>query len=119
MELEIKDQENKTPVLGRQGNVAVLMTPPIDEAYWMFRVQVGEGQAIVGFPKFTTIGIGFAKEEDWNTNLPYKCETLEIWDHIKHNKGNPSIKDEDCIAAIRMVQEAATKYMDERKAKSV
>lgn len=104
--LEIKGQENKTPVIGR-----AMITPPIDESYWQFRVRLTDTQAIVGFPKFATIGIGFAVEEDWNTNLPYTCGTEEIYEHIAHNAGDSSITREDCVAAIAMIQEAATEVM--------
>ena len=69
--------------------------------------RLSEAQAIVGFPKFFTVGIGFAQEEDWNTNLPYTCDADEIYDHIAHNKGDDSITREDCVPAIRLVQEAA------------
>jgi len=83
------------------------MTPPIAEDYWRFRVRLSDKQAIVGFPKFTTIGIGFAVEEDWNTNLPYSSPTDEIYEHIKHNKGDRTISKARVLAAIRLVQEAA------------
>jgi hypothetical protein len=104
--LERQDQPNKTAQIG-----PIMLTPPVSEDYWLFRVRVGNGQAIVGFPKFRTIGIGFAQEEDWNTNFPYTCTTEETWEHIKHNKGDAAIADEDCIQAIRMVQDAAREYM--------
>ena len=71
-------------------------------------MRLSETQSIVGFPKFGTVGIGFAQEEDWNTNLPYTCGTEEIYEHIDHNKGDDSITREDCIAAIRMIQDRAT-----------
>lgn len=99
--LETKDQENKTAEIG-----AALLTPPIDEDYWAYRVRLTDTQAIVAFPKFFTVGIGFAREEDWNTNLPYTCDAEEIFQHIEHNKGDDAISDEDCIAAIRMIQGA-------------
>jgi hypothetical protein len=83
-----------------------MITPPIDEEYWAYRVKLGDAQAIVGFPKFMTIGIGFANEEDWNTNLPWSCDAEEIYDHIAHNKGDESISREDCVAAIQMIQGA-------------
>lgn len=102
--LETKAQQNETPMLAGGG---VMMTPPIDEDYWEYRVRLSDKQAIVGFPKFFTIGIGFAVEEDWNTNLPYTCTAEEIFSHIKHNKGDDSITDEDAIRAIQMVQSAA------------
>jgi hypothetical protein len=101
--LETKDQPDGTPHFG-----PVMITPDIDENYWLYRVRLSDKQAIVGFPKFTTIGIGFAVEEDWNTNLPYTSATEKIFEHIAHNKGDDAISDEDCLAAIRMVQEAAT-----------
>ena len=91
------------------GNSVVLMTPAIGEDYWQFRVKVSETQSVIGFPKFFTIGIGFAKETDWNTNLPYSSSAEIIFRHIKHNKGSKAIKDEDCIEAIRMIQAAAKK----------
>lgn len=103
LKLEVKPQPNAT---GQIGNI--MITPLIDEKYWTWRVCLSDTQSIVGFPKFATIGIGFAQEEDWNTNLPYTCSTEEIYDHIKHNKGNDSISDEDCLAAIHMIQEAVT-----------
>ncbi|MEU2013051.1 hypothetical protein [Nocardia sp. NPDC019302] len=84
----------------------VAITPPLDEDYWAYRVRLGDRQAIVGFPKFFTIGIGFAVEEDWNTNLPYTSDAADIFLHIRHNKGDDSIADSDVVDAIRMVQEA-------------
>jgi hypothetical protein len=107
--LERRDQQNKTPILG--GGIAML-TPAIDEDYWAYRVRLSDGQAIVGFPKFMTIGIGFAVEEDWNTNLPYTCETEEIFEHIRDNKGDDEIADDDVRAAIALVQEAAREDRD-------
>jgi hypothetical protein len=100
--LESKTQSDLTPTIG-----PAMITPPISEGYWTYRVRVGETQAIVGFPKFNTIGIGFAVEEDWNTNLPYTCGTEEIYEHIEHNKGDDSISREDCLRAIEMVRAAA------------
>lgn len=102
--LERRDQQNKTPVLG--GGL-VMMTPAIDEDYWAYRVRLSDKQAVVGFPKFMTIGIGFAVEEDWNTNLPYTCDTDEIFNHISHNKADDAIADDDVRAAIALVQQAA------------
>lgn len=101
--LEAKGQPDMTVRAG-----GGMFTPPITEDYWQYRVRVGNGQAIVGFPKFGTIGVGFAREDDWNTNLPYTCGADEIYDHIEHNKGDDSITRETCVAAIRLVQAAAT-----------
>lgn len=111
MNLERRDQQDKTVVLN--GGLLVA-TPPIDETYWAYRVRLSETQAIVGFPKFGTVGIGFALEEDWNTNLPYTTEAETIFGHIAHNKGDDSISDEDCIEAIRLIQEAATQDHKEK-----
>jgi hypothetical protein len=99
--LERRDQENLTPEFG-----VAMLTPPISEDYWAYRVRVDDGQAIIAFPKFMTIGIGFAIEDDWNTNLPWTEEAGRIFDHISHNKGNDSISDEDCVKAIEMIQAA-------------
>lgn len=102
LQLERRGQEDKTVKLGDIG----LATPPIDEDYWAYRVRLSETQAIVGFPKFNTIGIGFAVEEDWNTNLPYTSQAMDIFGHISHNKGDDLITDDACIKAIRMIQDA-------------
>lgn len=100
--LEIHGQEDRTPQIG-----PFMLTPPIDEDYWAYRVRLSDRQAIVGFPKFGTIGIGFAVEEDWNTNFPYTCDAVEIYEHIERNKGDDSITREDCIAAIELIRERA------------
>lgn len=99
--LETRDQQNKTVTAG-----PFMLTPMVDQDYWSYRVRLSDKQAIIGFPKFTTIGIGFADEEDWNTNLPYTCSTEGIYDHIQHNKGDDSISREDCLTAIRLIQDA-------------
>lgn len=98
--------------LPNQGKIGggVMITPPIDEAYWYWRVMLEGDQAILGFPKFNTIGIGFAQEEDWNTNLPFSCSAQKIFDHIQHNKGHDGITDVDCLAAIEMVRQAARQF---------
>lgn len=88
---------------GPNGAVA-LITPPLTDEYWLLKVRVSENQAVVGFPKFTTIGVGFQFEEDWNTNLPWSVEAERICDHIFHNAGDPAITRETVIAAIRLIQ---------------
>jgi hypothetical protein len=107
MKLQVKYQKDLTPVLGNE-KVKILITPPVgEEGYWYYRVALSEKQAIIAFPKFGTIGIGFEKEEyDWNTNLPYQCSVEEIFQHIRKNKGDKNISDADCIEAIRMIQSA-------------
>jgi len=110
LQLEFNSEFHKAKTDFNVANVTVIVTPPVGEDYWMFRVKLSKTQSIIGFPKFGTIGIGFAKETDWNTNLPYSCETNEIFEHIKHNKGSKTITDSDCIEAIKLVQKAAVAF---------
>ena len=107
----IDGDKNKIELFG----VTALVTPPLDEDYWQFRVKVSDEQSILGFPKFYTIGIGFALEDDWNTNLPYNTHAKSIWEHIKHNKHYASIPDQRCIEAIKMVQKAAADMFQAEK----
>ena len=106
MKLQLEVNSNCVKDDGIIGNGAIMVTPSIGEDYWSYRVKLYKDQAILGFPKFTVIGIGFAQEEDWNTNLPSSCVTNEIFNHIKHNKLYEEISDEDCIKAIKMIQDA-------------
>jgi hypothetical protein len=111
LKLERRDQQDKTRPIGG----IAMMTPDIDEDYWAYRVRLSDTQAVVGFPKFMTIGVGFAVEEDWNTNFPYTCGTEEIFQHIKHNKGDDAIADDDVRAAIALIQEAAREDRDGKR----
>jgi hypothetical protein len=110
--LERRAQQDETGVVASPSTI-VLLTPPIGEDYWEYRVVVADGQAVVGFPKFTTIGIGFAVEDyDWNTNLPYTCDTDMILNHIWKNAG-PNVTDRDRVRqAIDLVRAAATEDRD-------
>jgi hypothetical protein len=112
--LERRTQKDKSPVFAdASGKNVGMMTPPIDEDYWSYRVMLSDTQAIVGFPKFGTIGIGFAVEDDdWNVNLPYSSETEQIFQHILDNKGDDSISDKDVREAIKLVQQAAREDRD-------
>lgn len=101
--LETKAQADKSAVAP-----GIMLTPRIGGTYWAYRVRLTERQALLGFPKFGTIGIGFDQEEDWNANLPYGMDTEQVFQHIKHNKGDDSIADDDVREAIRMIQAAAT-----------
>ena len=88
------------------GDRVIMITPlPLDADYWLYRVKLKHGQAILAFPKFGQIGCGFAKEEDWNTNLPISCPAEMIFDHIKHNKRYKDISAVQCIEAIKLIQE--------------
>lgn len=93
--------------MGIIANGHIMITPSVGkDDYWKYRVKLSETQAIIGFPKFGTIGIGFMDEKDWNTNLPYSCEAEQIYNHIKHNKQDKKIKKSDCIKAIQMIKDA-------------
>jgi hypothetical protein len=106
-------QSKDTIPLGE--GATMMFTPPINEDYWLFRVKLFEDQAIVGFPKFGTIGIGFAQEEDWNTNLPYTCDAEQIYDHIKHNKQYEQIADEQCLEAIKLIQKCCVGFSNNQR----
>jgi hypothetical protein len=110
MELQIEINKNVVKdgnnFSAGNGNL-VMVTPAIDESYWLLRVPVSDKQAVVCFPKFFTIGCGFQHEEDWNTNLPIGCPTDEIFNHIKCNKGDKRISNDDCRKAIDMLREKA------------
>ena len=92
------------------GGVVAMITPDIDKEFWAIRVKVHEEQAVVAFPKFYTMGIGFQDESDWNTNLPYTCGAEEIYKHIKCNRKYKSIPVEDCIKAIKMIRAFIKKH---------
>ena len=102
--------EYNSKAIKSNGNIGggIMITPPIDEEFWIMRVKLSERQAVVCFPKFGTIGIGFQHEKNWNTNLPYSTPAPEIFDHIKDNKGDQTIGDADCVAAIEALQAAIT-----------
>ena len=82
-----------------------MVTPPLDEDYWVLRVSLSSKQAIVAFPKFGTYGVGFQLEDDWNTNLPYTCKVATISKHIQHNKQDESISEDDFKQAISMIRQ--------------
>lgn len=106
--LESRFHTDQTPTYELPGGAVAMITPALGEDYWAYRVKLTETQAVVGFPKFGTIGIGFAVEDaDWNTNLPYTSATDRIAGHIAENKGDPAIADEDVRKAIELVQLAA------------
>lgn len=100
-----------SPELKKLAERGIMLTPAIKPDRWLFRVKLSEKNAIVGFPKFTTIGIGFQHEEDWNTNLPFSCPSDEIWKHIRHNKADAKIRKPNGLKAIQMIREAAAVYL--------
>jgi hypothetical protein len=105
MKLTIEYNNIAVEDTGNPGN-RIMITPPINEGYWLARVPVNKNQAVVAFPKFGVIGIGFQKETDWNTNLPSTCGAEEILEHIGHNMGK-GVKKIDCLKAIQMLQQFA------------
>jgi len=117
--LEINERSPEVISLAKQCNLiaptgsVLAVTPPIEEDFWILRVKVSEKQAVVAFPKFFTVGIGFqVEEEDPNTNLPYTSDPLHLYRHIQINKGHEA-KEEDCIAAIKMLQAGIAKLKGE------
>lgn len=106
LQLEINSRAINDKSRALEGS-GVMITPPIDENFWLMRVKVSEEQAIVGFPKFGVIGIGFQHETDWNTNLPSGQCAFKIYEHIKRNKGDAKIPKLRCIEAIALIQKKA------------
>jgi hypothetical protein len=107
MKLQVELNQNSRAVVAAHSQSvsdSIMITPPIDEGFWLARVKVSDKQAIVCFPKFLTIGCGFQFEDDWNTNLPLAGEAKDIFRHIKHNKGDDTIPDSRCIEAIELLQ---------------
>ncbi len=108
LKLETKSQKDKTPLIGG----IALVTPPISEGYWKYRVQVVSNQAIIGFPKFGTHRNRISETKGTgNTNLPYVAAgRLKILNHIWHNRGKENDGKEfrkECLKAIKLIQNAA------------
>jgi hypothetical protein len=112
LKLEVNKDFTPSQDTFKIGGAVVMVTPDVGEDYWVLRVKLHKnGQAIIGFPKFGVVGVGFAQEDDWNTNLPSSCEAEKIYNHIKCNKGSKSITKAKCLEAIRMIQEAVPTNM--------
>lgn len=106
--LERKSQVDESPIATVDGRVIASITPRVgDDDYWAYRVGLTEAQALLGFPKFGVVGIGFAVEdEDWNTNLPSTTDAERILEHIWKNAG-PTVTDKAVVLeAIKMIQRA-------------
>jgi len=100
------------------GKSLAMITPPVGQDYWLFRVKLFKDQAIIGFPKFGTIGIGFAiEDEDWNTNPPYGYSPEQIYSHIKANKKYDEISKDACIEAIKLVIKHSKAFMSKDEPK--
>lgn len=109
-ELEFRNEFKKKQDTFQVGRTTIMMTPPLDDDYWVFRIVLHKEQALVAFPKFGTMGIGFTEEEDWNTNLPYSCEADKIAKHIWKNRKYPEITKKILIEAIEVLRKASTYY---------
>lgn len=94
----------------KAGNSLVAITPAIDKDYWLFRVHLFRNQYVQAFPKFFTLGIGFAIEDDWNTNLPYSQTAEALYSHIECNKKYDQITKERAIEAITLLSAACADY---------
>ena len=107
------------------GKVIIMFTPDIDEDYWIMRVKLyhdkklDKDQSIIAFPKFGLIGVGFALESDWNTNLPYQTSPERLYEHIKVNKKYRAITKETCIEGLKLLQAACKQYEKEKKEKEI
>lgn len=112
LNLEFRNEFIPTITSHVVGNITMIITPPIDKDYWVFRVKVHKDQSIVAFPKFGTMGIGFTVESDWNTNFPYTKNATDIYNHIERNKKYDSIMKETCIEAIEILQRACKYYKE-------
>lgn len=105
--MKLKLEKKQTKDVTRIPGTNVYVGRAGDDDYWVYRVKLSKNQSIIGFKKFGTVGIGFSEEKnDSNTNLPSSCDTEEIYNHIKKNKGNAKIRKEHCLKAIKMIQEA-------------
>jgi len=109
LQVEVNAVEVKDAPLRTLSGGIVFVTPPLDDTFWLARVVVSKDQAVVAFPKFGQIGIGFQHEDkDWNTNLPYTCYAEKIYNHIRINRR--SARREKCITAINALQLWASDY---------
>jgi len=70
IELNRKFIRAKDRFVAPDGKARLITTPPLDKDYWSVRVPLSKSQAIVAFPKFLTIGIGFQIEKaSWTVSL--------------------------------------------------
>jgi hypothetical protein len=94
----------------------IMFTPDISEDYWLMRVKLYKDQSLIAFPKYGSIGIGFAQESDWNTNLPYQVEAERLYKHIRRNKKYRAITKQTCLEGLKLLQEACKQYEADKKA---
>jgi hypothetical protein len=113
MELRLETRPSATDAattMRTPGGPTLLLGGAPKAGEWLYRVEVGGGQAVIGFPKFDVIvGVGFEREEDWNTNLPSSVPARDIFEHIRHNRGPATATDEEIVEAIEMVRRAVAR----------
>jgi hypothetical protein len=111
------------PDKGRVSGTGVFIGTGSTSDGWTYRVELPSStrtprQAVVGFSKFGTIGIGFQYEdEDWNSNLPYGTPAAAIFAHICHNLGKDTVPANEAVAAIELVRAAAIMDMKDSDVK--
>lgn len=106
MQIEINQEFKKSndEFVNDKGQVVAMITPDINEDYYLLRVHMYKDQYINAFPKMATIGIGFAIEKDWNVNLRYQNKAEIIANHIFHNRKYKQITKKMVIEAIQLLQ---------------
>ena len=97
------------------GRGLIMFTPDISEDYWIMRVKLYKDQSLVAFPKFGLIGVGFAQESDWNTNLPYSVPAERLYQHIAVNKKYEALTKARCLEGLKLLQKACANYEKEKK----
>ena len=113
LKLEYRNTFKETNTNFKISNTKIMVTPPINEDYWVFRVRLYKDQSVIAFPKFGLMGIGFAiEEDDWNVNLPSNAKAEEICEHIWDNHKYDEITKEQCTEAIEILRKASKYYME-------
>lgn len=112
-EIEINKECKKSndEFVNKNGRVVAMITPAIDEDYYVMRIHMVKDQYINAFPKFGQIGIGFAIEnDDWNANLPAPMNAMSIAKHIQHNKKYKKITLQNIMEGIDKLQHTLEDY---------
>ncbi len=108
LEVNEKFKQDNCDFVTPNGGI-ISVTTNISEDYWVFRVKLYKDQAILTFPKFFQMGVGFAQEKKWNKNSPSSFTAERIYKHIKANKKYRAITEAQCIEAINLIKEACKK----------
>jgi hypothetical protein len=99
-----------------------MMTPSLDEDFWLMRVPLTDHQALVVFPKLGSMGCGYQLEEGgWNVNLPLDGNRdferhVKLVQHIDVNRIRPCetdwIPQLIVLAAVGMLDELVGRNRD-------